>query len=197
MTREDSMTKHEKALAAAIAAIGQREQPMGSNCGAYVQACQKASWLGGTGWPWCRAAVLKWRRDAGDKPGDLSAGSWDSFARAQKRGETLPPELWRDAIPGDEVTFNIGSGHSALLEKVTSIGGRVTVHTIDGNSGDMVRRCARSLDTVRGFICWPEQGVPAGAKRKRIQVVGSESGKRKLVVAGRSIPLPRTKDKVT
>ena len=191
------MTKHEKALAAAVGDIGKGEQPMGSNTGPFVVKCQRATWLGGTNWPWCRGAVLKWRKDGGDKPGDLSAGSFDSFARAQKRGETLPPARWRDAIPGDEVTFNIGSGHSALLEKVTSIGGRVTVHTIDGNSGDMVRRCARSLDTVRGFICWPEQGVPAGARRKRIQVVGGESGKRKLVIAGKSIPLPTSKDKVT
>lgn len=191
------MTKHEKALAAAVRAIGEREQPPGSNRGLYVYRCQQATWLGGTGWPWCRGAVLRWRIDGGDIPGDRSAGSWDSFARAEKRGETLPASRWRDAIPGDEVTFNVGSGHSAMLEKVTSIGGVVTVHTIDGNSGDMVRRCSRPLTQVRGFICWPETGIPAGGKRRRVQVVGGESGRRKLVIAGKSIPLPITKDKVT
>ena len=114
------MSKHQQALAAAIADIGAREHPMGSNTGPYVITCQRASWLGGTGWPWCRAAVLKWRKQGGDKPGDLSPGAWDAYERARKRGETVPPAMWEKVIPGDEVIWNIGSGHSSLLESFTS-----------------------------------------------------------------------------
>lgn len=191
------MTKHERALAAAIAAIGEREQPPGSNRGPYVQKCQQATWLGGTGWPWCRGAVLRWRLDGGDTPGDRSAGSWDAFARAAKRGETLMPSEYRKAMPGDEVTFNVGSGHSAMLERFSEAGGQVFCHTIDGNSSDQVKRCVRPLSQVRGFIAWPESGVPAGRKRKLVQVVGSESGSRKLVCGPVRVPLPKVKDKVT
>jgi hypothetical protein len=189
--------KHDAALAAAIADIGKHEVPLGSNTGPFVIQCQRASWLGGTNWPWCRAAVLKWRKQAGDKPGDLSPGAWDALARARKRGEVLEPSEWGRAIAGDEVIWNIGSGHSSLLEKITLDGSNVTVHTIDGNASDQVKRCQRPLSQVKGFIAWPETPLDKADRRPLIHKIGSESGKRKVAVAGVKIPLPRTADKVT
>ena len=188
--------KHEAALSAAIEDIGKKEQPPGSNRGKFVEECQACTWLRGSGWPWCRAAVLKWRKQAGDKPGDLSAGAWDALNRAHKRGEVLAPSQWKQVIPGDEVIWNIGSGHSSLFEKFEYVGGQVLVCTIDGNSGDMVRRCQRPIGLVRGFICWPEHGYDVPDKRPLLSVVGSVYGNRSLVVAGKSISLPR-KEKVT
>ena len=186
------MTKHQEALAAAVADLGKRELPLGSNTGEFVISCQRATWLGGTGWPWCRGATLKWRKQAGDKPGDGSAGAWDALNRAKKRGEALTPAEWAKVVPGDEVVFNIGSGHVALVESVNS----TAVTSIGGNESDGVRRGTRPLSYVRGFIAWPELGVQAGGKRPRFQVVGSVSGTRKLVVGGKTLPLPG-KDKVT
>lgn len=190
--------KHKAALAAAIRDIGKTEVPLGSNTGAYVLSCQRASWLGGTGWPWCRAGVLKWRREAGDKPGDLSPGAWDALARARKRGEVLEPRDWHKVIPGDEVIWSIGSGHSSLLERFTvGADGQVLVHTIDANASDMVKRCTRPLELVRGFICWPETGHPAPARRPVFTLVGSQTGTRKLAVGPVRVPLPAIKEKVT
>lgn len=191
------MSKHEAALRAAVADLGEHEVPMGSNTGAYVRSCQRESWLGGTGWPWCRAAVLKWRKQGGDKPGDLSPGAWDALNRARKRGEALAPEQWRKVVPGDEVIWNIGSGHSSLVEKVTLLpSGDVVVTSIDGNSGDAVRRCQRGLNQVRGFIAWPENPGDKADRRPLVSVVGSESGTRKLAVGKAVVSLPK-KEKVT
>ena len=190
-----TVTKHYLAVLAARADIGQHEQPLGSNTGAFVIACQRATWLGGTGWPWCRGSVLKWRKQAGDKPGDGSAGAWDALERARKRGEVLDPGGWANAIPGDEVIWNVGSGHSSLLEEPV-VGG--VVRSIDGNSADSVRRCERPLSQVRGFIAWPETPGSGGRNRKPLaQVVGGESGRRKLVVGKLRVPLPVVKEKVT
>ena len=188
--------KHEKSVAAAVADIGQREDPMGSNTGGYVLTCQRATWLTGTRFPWCRGATLKWRVQGGDKPGDRSAGAWDALERARKRDEVLDRGDWGRAIPGDEVIWNVGSGHSSLLERVdTSVTAGVMIHTIDGNSGDQVKRCTRPLSQVRGFIAWPDAPGLGGQSRKpRVQVVGGESGRRKLVVGRVALPM---RDKVT
>lgn len=189
--------KHARALACAIADIGQHEVPMGSNTGAFVITCQRATWLSGTNWPWCRAAVLKWRQEAGDIPGDRSAGAWDALSRATKRGEALAPQDYERTMPGDEVIWNIGSGHSSMLEKFEFVGGQVICHTIDGNASDMVKRCERPLSQVRGFIAWPETPLDKPSRRPLVHLVGSATGTRKLAVAGRTIPLPSKKEKVT
>jgi hypothetical protein len=130
---------------------------------------------------------------------DRTASAWDALDRAAKKGWTLPPEQFSGAVAGDLVVFNIGSGHIAILDRFESVGGETVVHTIDGNASDQVKRCERPLSSVKGFITWPEQDLPAGKQRKIAQVVGGESGKRKLVVGPVKVPLPKKKveDKVT
>lgn len=194
-----SETLHQKTLAWAIKNIGQKEIPAGSNSGPFVQACQKATWLGGTGWPWCAAFCLAATQAAGFTGLDRTAGAWDALARAAKKGWSVEPKEYEKVIPGDLVVFNTGSGHIAIVESFSEQGGVVYCNSVDGNASDQVKRCTRPLSSVKGFITWPEDGVPAGKSRKLAQVVGGESGKRKLVVGAVKVPLPKknVEDKIT
>jgi len=172
--------------------LGAGEYPPGSNRGPFVEFCQQHTWLKGTGWPWCAAfAVTVVQEGGGVEYPDRTAGAWDLLERARKRGWACSAKT---AVPGDLVVFNIGSGHVGVVEKIEN----GNVISIDGNAGDAVSRCTRPLSKVRGFVHWPED-VPAHkpVKAPKVQVVGSASGTRKLVVAGKSLPLPKAKDKVT
>lgn len=186
--------KHAKSVQLAEAAIGQHEVPLGSNTGPFVQKCQAASWLAGTGFAWCRCFVLEIHQEAGFLLPDQSAGAWDALARAQARGDALSPQAGRThAIPGDEVIWAFGSGHSSILKGFTTIGGETYVISIDGNVSDRVEQCQRPLSLVKGFIQWREKivSVPA-VQPPRAQVVGGVSGHRQLVTTkGRVVPLPR------
>lgn len=178
-------------VAWAVSQIGVTEDPPGSNRGAAIVSYQQHTDLKPGPWPWCVAfALAAVEEGAGVEYPDGTAGAWDLLRRADKRGWARTRN--HKAEPGDIVVFNIGSGHAAIVERIDGN----TVESIDGNSSDMVRRCARPISTVRGFVCWPETGLPARAKTRRVQVVGGESGNRKLVVGGKAIPLPG-KDKVT
>jgi len=187
------VTKHEQVVHWAMMQVGQREEPAGSNRGPFVEFCQQHTWLKGSGWPWCAAFVITAIEEgAGVQWPDPTAGAWDLLARATKRNWSRPRN-YKLVQPGDVVVFNIGSGHTGIVTKVTS----KQVFSVDGNASDQVKECARSLDSVRGFICWPEN-LPARQQSTRFaQVVGGESGRRKLVVAGVVVPLPAVKDKVT
>jgi hypothetical protein len=180
--------KHAAALAWAVDQLGQTEHPPGSNRGPFVQFCQARTWLKGSGWPWCAAFAVTAIMEGGglDYP-DKTAGAWDLLTRGAKRGWAVGAS---QAIPGDLVVFNIGSGHVGVVEQIK--GGRVI--SIDGNSGDAVARCNRPLTSVRGFVHWPENLAAHKKSRAPIaQIVGSESGRRKLVVAGKTVRLPSTK----
>lgn len=174
--------------------IGQQEEPLGSNKGSFVQFCQARTWLGGTGWPWCAAfAITAIEEGGGDEYPDKTAGAWDLLARAAKRNWTLPASS-RVVQAGDLVVFNIGTGHVGIVESITP----VAVTSIDGNSGDMVARVTRNRDTVRGFIQWPENLPDHKPSKPPIaQIAGSANGTRRLLIAGKAIPLPARKDKIT
>jgi hypothetical protein len=180
-------------VAWAITQIGQAEEPPGSNRGEFVEFCQQHTWLNPGAWPWCVAfALTAVEEGAGLDYPDATAGAYDLLRRAEKRGWARGPEY--KAKPGDLAVYAIGSGHAAVVEKVVG----EFVHSIDGNSQDCVRRCVRQRAQVRGFIDWPEHGLPPRKRSLRFaQVVGGESGRRKLVVAGKAIPLPAAKDKTT
>lgn len=188
--------KHQKALAWAIGEIGVKEDPPGKNTGPRVREYQsQGTWLSGTGWAWCAAfanlAVIR----GGFTGLDRTAGAWDALARAAKKGWAVQPEHHAKAIPGDLVVFSVGSGHVSVLERPVS---GAIVETVDGNASDQVKRCQRPLSSVKGFICWPEDGSHGGESRKPLgQVVGGESGRRKLVVGPVKVPLPAVHDKVT
>lgn len=187
------ITPKGKVVAWAINEIGVTEHPPGSNCGPAVAFYQQHTWLKPGPWPWCVAfALAAVEEGAGVEYPDPTAGAFDLLRRAEKRGWARGRDY--PAKPGDIAVFQIASGHAAIVEKVLGD----FVHTIDGNSADSVRRCVRPISQVRGYVDWPVVGLPARKRSKRIaQIVGGESGRRKLVVAGKAIPLPATKDKVT
>ena len=194
MTKAKPVTKHETALRFAITQIGVHEQPAGSNTGPEVRKYQKdGSWLPGTGWPWC-AAFFNYCVQVGGFQGlDRTAGAWDALARAGRKGWGLAPKDWEKVIPGDGVVFNTGSGHIAVVERIKD----GVVFSVDGNASDMVKRCQRPLTSVRGFVAWPENGTQVASKRGRlVQVVGGESGNRKLVVGPLKVKLSSV-DKIT
>ena len=179
------MTKHETTLAWAVSKLGETEAPPGSNRGPFVQYCQSHTWLGGSGWAWCAAFVVTAVQEGGgEEYPDKTAGAWDLLARATKRGWAVGASKVK---PGDLVVFNIGSGHVGVVEQIKN--GQVT--SIDGNSGDAVKRCTRPLGLGRGFVSWPEN-LPAHkpSKPPLAHVVGGESGRRKLVIGPVKLPLP-------
>lgn len=180
-------------LAWAISEIGVTEDPPGSNLGARVAFYQSHSWLKPGPWPWCVAFCLAAIEEgAGVEYPDPTAGAFDLLRRADKRGWAKTRN--QRVEPGCVAVFDIGSGHAAIVEKIAG----QFVHTVDGNSLDSVRRCVRPLASVRGFIDYPVEDLPPRERSKRVvQVVGGESGRRKLVVAGKVVPLPPGKDKVT
>lgn len=187
------VTRHQKTLTWAVNEIGTKEIPPGSNTGARVLWYQRnGTWLSGTGWPWCVAFANCAVRFGGGFDGlDRTAGAWDALARAGKKGwASTNPKV---VMPGDLVVFNTGSGHIAVVERVEND----TVYSVDGNASDQVKRCERPLSSVKGFICWPEDGAQkASARKPLMQVVGGESGRRKLVVGPLKVRLPSV-DKIT
>lgn len=194
LRQKSGFPKHAATLAWAEAQVGKHEVPLGSNTGTFVESCQRATWLAGTNWAWCRAFSLKAHLEGGFILPDESAGAWDALERARKRGDALVPSAYHLVTPGDEVIWATGSGHCSIFKGTTVIGGEVFVLTVDGNVSDGVRDCSRPLSQVKGFIHWQEQSVPDGRKPPRAQVVGSVSGHRQLVTAkGRVVKLPPKK----
>lgn len=172
--------KHDKAVKSALADVGVAEQPRGSNRGPRVQTYQNATWLGGTGWPWCVAFWLYHTVAAGLEMPWKGAGSYALHDWARKQGWTVPAG---EAMPGDAVVFNIGAGHVGMLAATVKDG---VVQTVDGNVSDQVDVRSRPLRTVRGFVHVPETPVPIVPKPKppTFEVVGSVSGHRKIVFSG-------------
>lgn len=174
-----------------VANLGQHEQPPGSNRGVFVQQCQAATWLPGSGWPWCVAAWVKAWTTTGLKLPYLGAGAYQMLAWYQQHLPRWVVPLAK-AKPGAAVILNIGSGHCAMLEHPYD-GGPV-VHTIDGNWGDAVARVQHPAGQVRGCVDPVEAGKPAPARPPVYEVVTSASGHRKLVFAsgartvGRKLP---------
>jgi len=78
-------------IAEAEALAGVREHPKDSNRGPRVYEYQQATWLEGSGWPWCAAFVCWCVREAigGAKVSfrrPLTAGAWDFERWADKEG---------------------------------------------------------------------------------------------------------------
>lgn len=177
----DSYPKHEKAVGSALADVGVHEQPMGSNRGPRVQVYQHATWLGGTGWPWCVAFLQYQWKQAGFVMPWRGAGAYALLDWAKTVGWAVPKGL---AQPGDAVVFNIGSGHAGMLrEKITG----TTVKTVDGNVSDRVDIRERPLSLVRGFVHIPEQPVmpPPTPPVPIYEVVRSASGHQVVIFNGK------------
>lgn len=175
------MTQHQQALAFARANLGKHEVPAGSNTGPFVIFCQRATWLGGTRWPWCVAFWVRAWTETGRKLPYRGAGAYAflDWHRKNVPAWVVPIEKAR---PGAAVIFNIGSGHQAMLARPYATT-KPYVHTIDGNVGHAVASRERHVSTVRGVVDPPEKdlGTVPPAKVPMFEVVTSESGHSKLV----------------
>lgn len=171
--------KHDAALASALKDIGVHEEPMGSNTGQRVRTYQAATWLGGSFWPWCAAFCCYHAEQAGFKLPYRGAGAWAWYDWAKKSGWACTPA---QAVPGDFVVWNFGSGHMSMLR--APVTGQ-TVATVDGNVSDSVALRERPLSLVRGFIHIPEKATTTPpAKPPVFEVVGAENGHKKIYVSG-------------
>jgi hypothetical protein len=160
--------------------IGKHEEPMGSNTGTFVVLCQRATFLGGTGWPWCAAFVCRMAKACGVPLAYDGAGAHD-LADHHK-----PWVSAANVEPGMVVDYNIGSGHTGIVASVNTRAGTLT--SIDGNWADAVTEHVMPLSQVRAF--WKIPGVsyatgPAPApKPQRLPawvVVTSANGHSKIV----------------
>ena len=155
------MTYREQALLYAIAEIGVRESPSGSNSGPRVNEYLASAGLG-PGYPWCMAFLHFCFRRAGlvlDHPNLASVGFFESWARSN--GYLVPtPER------GDLVCYRFDGDdwpdHVGIVERVE--GG--TIYTVEGNTalgndanGGMVMRRSRPLHRVK-FARIPGQAAP-------------------------------------
>lgn len=163
--------------------LGQHENPMGSNRGTFVQECQAASFLGGTGWPWCAAFVDKVCAAEGvSLAPNNSAGAHD-LADRHRANWVLDHALWE---PGMVVDYNEGSGHTGVLTGVDRAAGTVT--SCDGNWSDAVVEHTMPISIIRAV--WKIPGVtyaggsapPVVAKPTPVWVVAtSASGHRRIL----------------
>ena len=178
------MSKHELALQFARRELGVVEEPYGSNSGVpghlsgHILWFQAATWLGGTGWPWCVAFALWCLKKAGFIIPWLSAGAWDLYDRARKAGWTVPIGTWGlpgGAEPGDICIWNVGDGHASLLVSYDRASGMVT--SIDGNVSNRVAYKTRSAVLLRGVIHIPEAHKVKPAKPPMYEVVTGVNGK--------------------
>jgi hypothetical protein len=140
----------QKLIDIATAQVGVREVPRNSNTGPQVLQYQRATNLGGTGWPWCAAFVCWCLREWGRDPEVLDALKLtpDTFAAwrprtaaaygfhewAAKRNLTIFDENENPGEAtlhtGDIVTFD--TSHIGLLRGDAN----TTIYTIEGNTDE-------------------------------------------------------------
>jgi hypothetical protein len=166
---------HDKAVASAVSQIGVQEHPLGSNSGERVRQYQSATFLGGTGWPWCVAFCLWCWKQAGHQLPYKTASAYGMLNWARGAGWAIPSA---GLVPGDGVAFNVGSGHFAMFERWEGD----YIHTIDGNHNNAVGRAVRHKSLVAGGIHVPEAAhAPVHVPKPYWVIAGSERGHRVLV----------------
>jgi hypothetical protein len=138
-----------RALQAAQAEVGVTEQPPGSNDSPRIAMYRQATAGSGVG-PWC-AYFTSWAAaQAGAPLGEAGQGfgSVDAlYAWAQRTGRAVPAAGTRPN-PGDLVVWD---EHIGIVESVDPDG---TIHTIEGNSSNMVARRTHdaSGDGAVGYV---------------------------------------------
>jgi len=141
-------TAGERALRAAQAEIGVREDPPGSNNGTRIAEYRTATAGSAPGVPWCAYFVSWAARNAGTPVGEQGQGygavaqiaSW-----GQRTGRLLPAGT--TPAPGDLILF--GSRHIGIVESVAP-DGRLT--TVEGNHQNSVQRVGRTIGDATGFV---------------------------------------------
>lgn len=144
-------------VALAQGEVGVRESPPGSNNGARIQTYRTATaGAAGTPGPWCAYFVSWLARQSGAPIGQNGAGMGyvpNIEAWGRQTGRFAEPSL--TPRPGDIVIFERnGDGvadHTGIVERVDPDG---RVHTIEGNSSDMVARREYAAGTggIRGYV---------------------------------------------
>lgn len=141
-------TPGQRALQAAQAEIGVREEPPGSNDAPRIAEYRTATAGSAPGIPWCAYFVSWAARQAGTPVGEQGQGygaveqiaSW-----AQRTGRLLPAGSTPE--PGDLILF--GGRHVGIVESVAA-DGRLT--TVEGNHQDSVQRVSRTIGDATGFV---------------------------------------------
>lgn len=148
--------------------IGVREVPKDSNRGPSVERYQAATWLSGSGWPWC-AAFICWgiaevEKEKGGLPFDRpeTAGAWDfeKWARGGY-GDVRGVRLFKPrttVLAGDIVVFSFSHIGLAIADESGGM-----VRTVEGNTdasggreGGGVYEKSRAVGLVRSHIRLPE-----------------------------------------
>jgi len=107
----------------------------GNNRGPDVEKYQRATWLSGTGWPWCMAFVVWCFRQAGyDIRRTAGVEDFDTWARSEGTQVDRP-------LRGDVVLFDLdGDGkyddHTGFVVRCLSIriAGSWLLRTVEGNT---------------------------------------------------------------
>jgi hypothetical protein len=121
-------------LAAVRPEVGQAEQPPGSNDSPRIAHYRQAT-AGSAVGPWCAYFVSWAARQAGVPIGDSGQGYGlvdDVMAWGQRTGKALPAGATPQ--PGDLIVWD---EHIGIVDSVTPDG---KIHTIEGNSSNMVAR---------------------------------------------------------
>jgi hypothetical protein len=144
-------TAGQRMVALAQAEIGQVEQPPGSNDSPRIAQYRQATAGSGIG-PWCAYFVSWAAQQAGAPLGEAGQGFGSVGALAawaQRTGRFTPAGPGAVPSPGDLVVW--GGSHIGLVESVDPDG---TLHTIEGNSSNMVTRRTHdaSGDGAAGFV---------------------------------------------
>ena len=130
------------ALAAAQQEVGVTEQPPGSNDAPRIAHYRKST-AGSMVAPWCAYFVSWAAREAGAPLGDSGQGFGavsDVWAWGQRTGKAIPAGQGPPQ-PGDLIVWD--GRHIGIVE---SVGADGSVHTIEGNSSNMVTRRVHGPD---------------------------------------------------
>lgn len=144
-------TAGQRALAAAQGEIGVTEQPPGSNDAPRIAQYRQATAGSGIG-PWC-AYFVSWAAQQAGAPLGESGQGFGSVsavaAWAQRTGRWTPNAAGATPSPGDLIVW--GGEHIGIVESVDPDG---SIHTIEGNSSNMVTRRTHAPggDGATGYV---------------------------------------------
>jgi hypothetical protein len=146
-----AQTAGQRALAFAQAEIGQAEQPPGSNDSPRIADYRTATAGSGIG-PWCAYFVSWAAKNAGTPLGEAGQGFGSVSAVAswaQRTGRWNPAASGQPPQAGDLIVW--GGQHVGIVESVDPDG---KIHTIEGNSSNMVTRRTHdsSGDGATGYV---------------------------------------------
>jgi hypothetical protein len=150
-TDATTQTPGQRALALAQQEVGQAEQPPGSNDSPRIAEYRTATAGAGIG-PWCAYFVSWAAKNAGAPLGEAGQGFGSVAAVAswaQRTGRWNPAASGQPPQAGDLIVW--GGQHIGIVESVDPDG---TIHTIEGNSSNMVTRRTHdaSGDGATGYV---------------------------------------------